>query len=491
MKIRTRIFLYIFLSSALIIIGMSLIGDQWLVKSYLKNEIKHGEKLARLVVLESVGLILTDERVRLRNLYQSAVESNYVVAYVFAEENKEILAHTFKEGVPRRLLNLGKFPAQSNLDMTPIENEDGSKFYHIRVKIGKLSSAVIHLGLSEQKIKEELVPFRRVMFLVGCFLLMAVPFSMAYFLSRIISKPISILRQGSERIGRGELDYRLNIRTGDEIEQLAEEFNRMSEKLEVNYATLEQKVAERTESLRKEINERKQALDELEHHQQMLQISERKLREFSRKILSVREEEKKNLSSSLHDEVGSMAVALGSSLSIAEEEVKDNNLQSALDRIKQTKNVLKQSVKKLKKISIDLRPPNLDIVGLPSVLRQYFSNIKEQTKINIDFNNVSTDGEKISDDIAIVLYRVNQEALNNIVKHARAKKVKVSLYFQGNCVRLTICDDGKGFDVEERLQKTNGFGIQGMKERIESLGGTFIIKSVPKKGTEISTTIPL
>jgi signal transduction histidine kinase len=104
---------------------------------------------------------------------------------------------------------------------------------------------------------------------------------------------------------------------------------------------------------------------------------------------------------------------------------------------------------------------------------------------------VSTDGEKISDDIAIVLYRVNQEALNNIVKHARAKKVKVSLYFQGNCVRLTICDDGKGFDVEERLQKTNGFGIQGMKERIESLGGTFIIKSVPKKGTEISTTIPL
>jgi two-component system sensor histidine kinase DegS len=221
----------------------------------------------------------------------------------------------------------------------------------------------------------------------------------------------------------------------------------------------------------------------------MLEVSERNLKEFSGKILSVREEEKKKLSSGLHDEVGSMTVALGSSLSITEEEIKDNNVQGALSGIKQAKNVLQKSVKKLKNISIDLRPPDLDIIGLPSVLRQYFSTIGEQTKIKIDFD-VNVDEKRLNDEVAIALYRVNQEALNNIVKHAKARKVKIRLYFQGNDIKLTIRDDGKGFDMEDGLQKTNGFGIRGMKERIESLGGRFFIKSTPKKGTEINTTIP-
>jgi signal transduction histidine kinase len=490
MKIRTRIFIYGFLSTALIIIGMSLIGDYWLLRYHLRHGIKSGEQVARMVVLESVGLILTDDRIRLRNLYQSAIKANYNVAYLFTEEDNEILAHTFEEGVPRGLLNLGEFPLQSNLDVIPIESEDGLTFYHIRLKVGKLSSAVLHLGLSGQRINEDIVPFRRAMFVVGCLMLIVVPFTVASFLARIISRPIHILNYGSKRIGNGELDYRLNIKTGDEIEQLADEFNRMAAKLEVNYATLEQKVVERTESLQNEINERKKALDELERHQQMLEVSERNLKEFSGKILSVREEEKKKLSSSLHDEVGSMTVALGSVLSITEEEMKDNNVQGALDGINRTKRELKKSVEKLKNISIDLRPPDLDIVGLPSVLRQYFSTIGKQARIRIDFS-VRVDERSLSDEMAIALYRVSQEALNNIVKHAKAGKVKIRLYFQGNDIKLTIRDDGKGFKVEDGLQKTNGFGIRGMKERIESLGGTFSIKSTPQKGTEISTTIPM
>ena len=235
--------------------------------------------------------------------------------------------------------------------------------------------------------------------------------------------------------------------------------------------------------------ERKKALDELKHHQQMLEVSERNIKEFSRKILSVREEEGKKLSLGLHDEVGSMTVALSANLSIAEEEVKDNNVKAALNRINHTRNVLQESVEKLKKMSTDLRPPNLDIVGLPSVLRDYFSTLKKQTKIKIGFS-VSMDDKKIDDDIAIVLYRVTQEALNNIVRHARAKRVKIRLYFQKNNITLTIRDDGNGFDVEKRLQKTKGLGLRGMRERVESLGGTFAIKSASKQGTEISATIP-
>lgn len=489
MKIRTRIFIYVFLSSVLIIIAMSFIGDYYLLKSSLKNAIKEGEKIARRVVLESVGLILGDERLRLQNLFQSVLKENHEVEYMFAEDRNEVLAHTFKEAVPRGLLNLGVFPAQSHLDVIPIINEKGLTFFHIRVKIGKLSSAIIHLGLSEQKIREAIFPFRRAMFIVGCILLVAVSSLLAFFLARIISRPINILSYGSKRIGNGELDHRLDIKTGDEIEQLANEFNQMAVKLEVNYATLEQKVAERTESLQKEINERKKALDDLKRHKQMLETSERNIKEFSRKILSVREEEKKILSSSLHDELGSMTIALGSSLSIAEEEIKDNSMQGALEGISRTKNVFQQSIEKLKKISIDLRPPNIDIVGLPSVLREFLVTVAKQAKIKIDFSE-SIDGKIMNDETAIVLYRINQEAVNNIVKHARADKVTVRLYLQENKLTLTIRDNGSGFDVEKELQETNGLGIRGMRERIESLGGMFTITSAPNKGTEISAALP-
>jgi len=235
--------------------------------------------------------------------------------------------------------------------------------------------------------------------------------------------------------------------------------------------------------------ERKKASDELKLHQQLLQVSERNIKEFSRKILSVREEEMEKLSISLHDEIGSMAIFLGSNLSIVEEEIKDHNLQGAFDKIDQIKNAIRQSIKRLKKISIDLRPPSIDVIGLPSLLREYFSNMREQTKIKIDFSE-NMDGKELNNDAAIVLYRVTQEALNNILKYAQAKKVKVRLYSQGNNITLTISDDGKGFEVEERLQKTKGWGIVGMRERVESLGGSFTITSVPQKGTEISAEMP-
>jgi signal transduction histidine kinase len=490
MKVRNKIFIYIFLSAVLMIIGMYLIAYYWLSNFHLSEAINDEKKVARLVALESRDFILTNDLIALRNLFQSTIKSNSRVAYIFAERNDEVLAHTFEKGIPRGLLNLGEFSDQFDPDITPIENGDGFLIYHIRFKVGKPSFAMMHLGISAQALKAELIPLHRLMVIAGCFFLMVVPFSMAYFLSRVISRPISILREGSERIGRGKFDYRLSIKTGDEIEQLADEFNRMSEKLEVSYATLEQRVAERTEKLQKEISERRKALNELKRHEQMLEVSERNLRKFSRKILSVREEEKKKLSNSLHDELGSMTVALGLSLGIVEEEIRDNNVQGALDAVNQARNMFKKSVKEFKKITKDLRPPDIDIVDLPNVLRRHFSNIEEQTKIKIDFSvNMNMNEKKLSDEIAIALYRVNQEALNNIVRHAGAKKVKIRLNFQGNKIKLTINDDGKGFDMEEILQKKDGFGIRGMREWIESSGGTFIIKSAPKEGTEISATI--
>ncbi|MCK5254477.1 MAG: HAMP domain-containing protein, partial [Deltaproteobacteria bacterium] len=310
MTIRNRIFVYIFLSSVLIIVAIFMVVFYWFSNFYLRETINYAERMVRLVALESRDLILTNDLIELRNLYQATIVSNSHITYIFVEKNSEVLAHTFTKGVPRGLLNLEEFPDQSDLNMIPIENNEGDLIYHFRVRVGKPSFALMHLGISTQALEAELIPLHRLMILVGCFLTIVVPICVAYFLSRIISKPISTLRYGSKRIGKGELDYRLDINTGDEIEQLADEFNRMAERLERSYATLEQKVAERTESLQNEIGERRKALDELKRHEQMLEVSERSLKRFSRRLLSIREEEKKKLSNSLHDEIGSMTVAL-------------------------------------------------------------------------------------------------------------------------------------------------------------------------------------
>ena len=237
---------------------------------------------------------------------------------------------------------------------------------------------------------------------------------------------------------------------------------------------------------------RKNVLEDLNRHQQKLKHSEKSLKAFSGRILSIREEEKKNISSALHDELGSMVIAISSGLAIAKEDIIENNLDPALKSIERTETALKQAVDNLKKIAVDLRPPNLDIVGLSNALKNFFLNIARQTKIAIDFSAEVAD--KIIDDAAaIVLYRTAQEALNNIVKHAKAKAVSIRLHEEKSNILFEIADNGRGFNTESLIASSRAatkIGIQGMRERIAALGGTLIIESAPQKGTTLYITIP-
>ncbi|UCC94621.1 MAG: PAS domain S-box protein [Candidatus Omnitrophota bacterium] len=233
-----------------------------------------------------------------------------------------------------------------------------------------------------------------------------------------------------------------------------------------------------------DITERKRAEGAIKEQQMIF-------KRFSREILSIREAEKKKISTNLHDEVGSIGISLSTHLSIIKERIKDKNLKAALKGIRQAKNVLEGSIASFKNIVANLRPPDLDIIGLPDALKAHFSKITKHVKVKIDFRT-DKNIKIVNDDTAIALYRVAQEALSNIVKHAKAKNVKVRLYSQENNLKFNVCDDGKGFDMERSLQTSEvlKMGILGMRERVESLGGVFIIESAPKRGTKISITVP-
>jgi len=240
----------------------------------------------------------------------------------------------------------------------------------------------------------------------------------------------------------------------------------------------------------RDITKHKKIEERLNLNQMMLEDSERELKSFSRKILAIREEEKKNLSTILHEELGDMAVGLSSYLASIEKDIKIHAFENAQETIEKSKSLLRKSISKLKKIAVDLRPPDLDILGLPGALNEYFLKFHEYVKLDIilQLNNYK---KKASDKTEIAIYRIVQESFKNIIKHANANKAVLSLSSDEEAIILNISDDGRGFEVEKRSHKNSEqLGIRGMKEMAESLKGTFTINSAPGKGTKILVKLP-
>jgi signal transduction histidine kinase len=227
--------------------------------------------------------------------------------------------------------------------------------------------------------------------------------------------------------------------------------------------------------------------DKLIVHQTMLEKSRDRIKRFSGKILSVREEEMKRLGRDLHDMVGSMAVSLSAKLTVAEGKVKDRNIDGALKDLHQTKRLLESIVGSFKKIAVSLRPPQLETVGLSGALKEYCHETSKLADLPIKMDiNIDND-LKIPEDLAIALFRVVQESLTNVIKHANARHFSVHMSERDSKISLVIMDDGVGFnskDSDLSSQKLK-MGILGMRERIESFGGEFFIESQYGKGTKI------
>lgn len=216
------------------------------------------------------------------------------------------------------------------------------------------------------------------------------------------------------------------------------------------------------------------------------------VREFSKKILAMQEEERHRISRDLHDEIGQFSVSLGSALNIIEKEIGKRNFDTTLRLIKDAKKILTDTTNKIRTLFMDLRPAELDMLGLPSVLRELFSHYTKSYPLNIKFKeNIGT--LRIKDDVAITLYRVIQEALTNILKHAKAKNVKIGLLLEKREITFTIEDDGVGFDADAFFKEVNAgkLGLRGMRERVDLLNGKFSLQSKLKNGTKINVTFPI
>ena len=298
-------------------------------------------------------------------------------------------------------------------------------------------------------------------------LFLMVAFLASYFVARGISRPLNRLKEGVFTIGRGEVVEKLPVETRDEIGLLAEAFNDMSE------------------SLKRREDDLKMANQELlkEHEQRKI---------LSKRLIDLLEKDRDQVAMELHDHIGQLLTSLKINLELIQGQLSPD--QSGFEsRIKASKERTVQALTDIKNISRGLKPSIMDSLGLISSLRELFNEIKRDTGINIRFFSAKVP-DRFQKEKELAIYRITQEALNNIVKYAHASTVFINLVGKEGRISLTIEDNGVGFDLEKAMEITRGKGPLGlliMRERAIQLQGEFSIESNIGKGTHLMVEIPI
>jgi len=213
--------------------------------------------------------------------------------------------------------------------------------------------------------------------------------------------------------------------------------------------------------------------------------------ELFRRVVAAQESERQRIARDLHDETGQSLTAIGLGLRGLSSGLSPRN-KSALDTLRRLQTLTADSLQELQRVISDLRPSHLDDLGLAAALRWYAGRLQELTPLVI---RVDITGEERSLDeaVRITIFRIIQEALNNIIKHSQASHVDLSLEFKENVARIRVRDNGCGFNLDiirlTRIGRTS-LGLAGMEERAALLGGTVSIQSRPGYGTEVEAVIP-
>jgi PAS domain S-box-containing protein len=241
------------------------------------------------------------------------------------------------------------------------------------------------------------------------------------------------------------------------------------------------KVAGRVWSFR-DVTERRRAAEELEKANHQLRI-------LSRQLFHIQEEERRHLARELHDEIGQTLTAAKINLKIIAPDVPPQ----VIGRLNDSVQLLDRLLRQVRELSLDLRPPLLDELGLVPTLRWLVDQQAQRAGLRVTFS-ANVDGLEIDPDIQTACFRVAQEGITNIIRHSGAKSVTVELRCETERLWLSVRDDGAGFDpsvLEHTLTPHSTLGLVGMKERTLLVRGGLEVQSAPGQGTEIRAWFPL
>ncbi|WP_346837445.1 two-component regulator propeller domain-containing protein [Microbulbifer sp. SAOS-129_SWC] len=232
------------------------------------------------------------------------------------------------------------------------------------------------------------------------------------------------------------------------------------------------------------------ALQQAEESREDLADAHAGLRHLTARLHSAREDQRQQIARELHDELGQTLTAAKINLQRVARAANDTGEQG---RLRESVTMLDSMIRQVRNISLSLRPPLLDDAGLVEALKVFLRSLGDRAAVDIDFH-ADSDFDDVTRDIRTVAFRLVQEAVNNVLRHAGASQITVTLRRLDNALQLLIEDDGCGFepaDVWQRVKRGEHLGLLGMQERVHGFGGTLALDASPGSGSRITAVIPL
>jgi signal transduction histidine kinase len=411
---------------------------------------KRGISLARDVASRSADPLLTRNVIQLHQILQDTAANNSDVRYILVQDGQgRVVAHTFQGGFPTDLMGVPLPPQTAPVQV--LRTEEGL-IHEAASPISSPEIAMVRVGMSEAGLTQAVGKVQRNL-LAAVVILALLATAVAWQLTKLVTEPVLGLVKVARAAAKGDLTSRVEGPFEDEVGELVHAFNHMLGSLEESKARLEAYARTRTELLQK--------------------------------VMTAQEDERKRIARELHDDTGQAITSLMVGMKLVEQ-VADNP-EEVRSRSAELRVLAVRTLESVRQLSRQLRPSILDDAGLVPALRRHISDFARHSGLSVDFQVVGDEARRLPAEIETATYRIVQEALTNVIRHARARNASVVLNLAGDTVSAVVEDDGIGFDPA-RVDEASG--ILGMRERATLLGGSLTIES-GDTGTTVFAKIPL
>lgn len=434
------------------------------MSQYMERQLDILGKEIASAMSQSIGnAILVDDRFSMTEQLIQERQKNEQIRYIVVEGPKgNVLASTFTEGLPQGFPKRDLSPQSGD---TPwlIDSNEGL-IREIAYPIDEGLVGYIRIGMTET-VMMEIMEKRLVETMTFIFIICIVASTLATRFARSFLLPIRRLEQAARQIGKGDYSVRVPRTSSDDIGRLGRTFNIMVHRL----------------STKDEENSKLvKALQEKEQNRIWL----------INRLFTAREDERHRISRELHDESSQSMASILMYLRIIKGSVTDDKGRELISDVQE---LTRHTLEGIRRLAVNLHPPLLEDLGLIAAIQKYMDNFRKmQPSLVVQFQ-ADPDVDAINSMGALFCYRIVQESLANIARHAQAREVHVTLDIEDDVLTLVISDDGIGFSdiTAEKARLNNHLGLVSMRERTDLLQGTFSIDSKPGNGTTITITIPL